>query len=242
MNCLAIDDEPLALNVIKEYCERIDFLNLVTTCTSAMEALKYLNTQKVDLLFLDIQMPHISGLEFIKTLSSPPILIFTTAFPQHALEGFDLNALDYLLKPIPFDRFLQAVNKAFDLHNLRNKGISAQDTPTNTTARAKPEYLMIKVEYSTKKINLKDIEYIEGLKDYVKIYIEHKPILTKSTMKNIESKLPEDEFVRVHKSFIVSLSHIKAIENNRIIIGDKYIPVGNQYKQKFNGIVKNHLL
>ena len=242
MNCLAIDDEPLALNVIKEYCERIDFLCLVDTCTSAVEALKYLNTQKIDLLFLDIQMPHISGLEFIKTLSFPPILIFTTAYSQHALEGYELNVLDYLVKPIPFDRFLQAINKAYDLYNLRQKDRTTPLIQADNLTQSNTEYLMIKVEYSTKKINLKDIEYIEGLKDYVKIYIEHKPVLTKSTMKNIESKLPSNQFLRVHKSYIVSLAHINTIENNRIIIGNKYIPIGNQYKQSFNDIVKEHLL
>jgi DNA-binding LytR/AlgR family response regulator len=239
MNCLAIDDEPLALNVIKDFCKKISYLHLVGTCTSAAEAIKFLSQHEINLVFLDIHMPHISGLEFIKSLSSPPLVIFTTAFTEHALQGFELSAVDYLVKPIPFERFLKAVNKAYELINLRNKNVLAASQTSNGSLSG---YLMVKVEYSTVKLNFNDIIYIEGLKDYIKIYTGGRPILTKSTMINIEEKLPSEHFIRVHKSYIVSVSKISKIENNRIIFGEKRIPVGNRYKINFSNMIKKYQL
>jgi two-component system LytT family response regulator len=239
MNCLAIDDEPLALNVIKDFCKKINYLNLVATCTGAADAIKYLSQENIDLIFLDIHMPHITGLEFIKSLSNPPLVIFTTAYTEHALQGFESNAIDYLVKPVPFERFLKAVNKAYELINLRKKN------PVNISQKKDnimSGYLMVKVAYSTIKINFSDILYIEGLKDYIKIYTGSRPVLTKSTMINIEEKLPAEHFIRVHKSYIVSISKINKIENNRIIFGEKRIPVGNNYKINFNNIIKKYLL
>lgn len=233
MNCIAIDDEPLALNVIKDFCSKVSFLDLVTTCTSAVEAVKVLNRHEIGLIFLDIQMPHLSGIEFIKTLSNPPMVIFTTAYSEHALMGFELNAVDYLVKPIPFDRFFKAVSKAYELYNLRQKHSIPVQGSIDAPQQTHPEYIMIKVEYSTVKVNLTDIFYIEGLKDYVKIVTPQKNYLTKSTMKNMEEKLPGEFFVRVHKSYIVSIDRINKIENNRIVINEKYIPVGDQFKESF---------
>jgi DNA-binding LytR/AlgR family response regulator len=181
-------------------------------------------------------MPNLSGLEFIKTLYNPPMIIFTTAYSEHALMGFELNAVDYLVKPIPFDRFFKAVSKAYELYNLRKKHTVAEKG-NSEMQQSHQEYILIKVEYSTVKVNLADINYIEGLKDYVKIITKDKNYLTKSTMKNMEEKLPSDFFVRVHKSYIVSLDKIKKIENNRIIIGEKYVPVGDQFKEAFNNII-----
>lgn len=232
MQCIALDDEPLALNVIRDYCSKVSYLNLAGTFTSAVEASKELTGRQVDLIFLDIQMPHITGIEFIKTLSNPPITIFTTAYSEHALEGFELDAIDYLVKPIPFDRFLKAVNKAYEIYSLRNLGNIASEGEQSDNDR-KASYMLVKVEYSTVKVNFGDIIYIEGVKDYVKIVTLKKTLLTKSTMKHIEEKLPADEFVRVHKSYLVSLTKIEKIENNRIIFGEKYIPVGEYYKDGF---------
>lgn len=241
MNCIAIDDEPLALNIIKDFCSKVSFLNLVATTTSAVEAVKILNKHEIGLLFLDIQMPNLSGIEFIKTLVNPPMVIFTTAYSEHALMGFELNVVDYLVKPIPFERFFKAVSKAYELYSLRKNHASPVQT-INENYQAQPGYILIKVEYSTVKVDLADIFYIEGLKDYVKIVASSKNYLTKSTMKNMEEKLPESLFVRVHKSYIVSWNKINKIENNRIIIKDKYIPVGEQYKDAFYSIINKKRL
>ena len=231
MNCLAIDDEPLALTIIEDFTAKIPFVKLVATCTSAMEAMEILNKTKIDLIFLDINMPHLSGTEFLRSMDSTPMVIFTTAYSEYAVEGFDLNAIDYLVKPIAWDRFLRAVNKAYELYNLK------QGKTNNETVRAETNYILVKADYATVKINLNEILYIEGLKDYVKIYCGPRPVITKTTMKNIEKKLPSARFLRIHKSFIISLSKIDSIENQRVIIGDKRIPVGDQYKDGFNDII-----
>lgn len=229
MNCIAIDDEPLALNVIEEFCKKIDFLHLDARFTSAIQAIDYLARSKPDLIFLDIQMPHVTGLQFLKTLNQPPMVIFTTAYSNYALEGFNVDAVDYLLKPIAFDRFLKATSKAYNLYSLTRKAQPAEE---------QEKYLLVKVEYSTVKINADEILYIEGLKDYVKIYTGAKFIMTKSTMKHIEERLPQDKFIRIHKSYIVSVPKIKAIEYNRVLVGDKQIPIGNQFKQGFNEMIR----
>lgn len=241
MKCIAIDDEPLAINVIKDFCQKIDYINLLATFNSAVDAVKILNHTQVDLIFLDIQMPHLSGLEFIKSCTNPPLVIFTTAFSEHALQGFEVNAIDYLIKPIPFDRFFKAVNKAYELFNLRNSNQLTTHVP-EPIIQQQADYFMIKVEYSTVKVEFKNILYIEGLKDYVKIYAGSRPLLTKSTMKNIEEKLPSDQFIRIHKSFIVSIAHIQVIENNRIVMGEKRLPIGDQYKDSFYAILNKNRL
>ncbi len=235
MKCLAIDDEPLALNIIKNFCSKIDFIDLIATCTNPVEAIRILNHQEISLIFLDIQMPNITGLEFLRAVNKPPLVIFTTAYSNYALDGFDLNAIDYLVKPFAFERFFRAVNKAYEISQLR-KNKFTQAIPPEAYHNT-PRHLMIKVEYRTVRIELDEILYIEGLKDYVKIYNGIKPVLTKTTLKNLEDKLPKDEFIRVHKSFIISFSKIFSIENNRILIGEKLIPVGNQYKTQFYELV-----
>jgi DNA-binding LytR/AlgR family response regulator len=247
MNCLAIDDEPLALNIIEEFCSKIDFLTLVKKCNSAFEAIEVVNKKSIDLIFLDIHMPDISGLDFFKSIPNPPLVIFTTAYSEFALEGFELNAVDYLVKPIPFSRFFMAVNRAFELFNLRraeNEGTEPVSTSKQNKleANANEKFLLIKVEYSTVRVDYSSILYIEGLKDYIKIYTTEKMLLTKSTMKNIQSKLPALMFFRVHKSFIVSFDYIRKIENNRIVINDKYIPIGEQYKEEFYKYVNKNRL
>ena len=229
MKCLAIDDEPLALDVIKDFVEKTSFLNLKATCNNALEALELIQNEGIDLIFLDINMPNISGIEFLKSLKNAPLVIFTTAYSEHALEGFELDAIDYLVKPIAFDRFIKAVNKAYEIYTLYNykyKEFGASTIPEN-------DFIFVNAEYSTVKINLNEILFIEGLKDYIKIYNGPRPILTLCSMKKMENKLPSNQFIRVHKSFIVSIHHINAIERNFIVMGEKKIPIGETYKEAF---------
>jgi DNA-binding LytR/AlgR family response regulator len=234
MNCIAIDDEPLALDIIKRFSSELRFINLIGTYTNPLDSIKVLNDVEIDLIFLDIEMPNITGFNFLKSLSTVPLIIITTAFPEHALQGFEVSAVDYLLKPFSFERFVKAVTKAFELNSLR-KGISHFGTHDS-------EFLLVRVDYNTVKIDINTILYIEGLKDYVKIYCSSRPILTKTTLKNFEAKLPSVNFIRVHKSYIVSLSKVKSIENNRIIIGEARIPIGDQFKCQFYEKLKERMI
>jgi DNA-binding LytR/AlgR family response regulator len=240
MNCIIVDDEPLAQLVIEEYVKTIPFLTLMGKCSSAFEAFDQLRTQKIDLIFLDIHMPNVSGIDFIGALDNKPYFIFTTAYSEHALEGFNLNAVDYLLKPIPFERFLKAVNKVYELYMLRNSKI---ETKQDTVAEVKrtDDFIMVKSDYQSHRINLNDVLFIEGLKDYVKIYlVTGKPIVTLNSLKNLADKLPVEMFIRVHKSYIVAINKINSIVRNRIIIGDKWIPIGENFKDTFQEIMRKH--
>jgi two-component system LytT family response regulator len=238
MNCIAIDDEPLALDIISEFCTKISYLNLIGTFTNPMDAVELLNSNEIDLIFLDIHMPHINGLEFLKLLYNPPLIIYVTAYKEHAFQGFEYDAVDYLIKPFSFDRFTKSINKAYQFLKLKNLGESTCEDKLGISCG----FIMVKVEYSTIRVNLDDILYIEGLKDYVKIYSGVKPILTKTTMKNIVEKLPPDRFLRVHKSYIVSVDKIDMIENNRIIIGKERIPVGESFRIPFLKMVNRNLI
>lgn len=242
MRCIAIDDEPLALNIIENFCSKIPFVSLEKCFNSAMDAIDYLKSNKVDLMFLDINMPHLTGVEFVPILENPPMIVFTTAYQNYAITGFDLNATDYIVKPFSFDRFVQAVNKAYDVYKLRMNSV----TPTSLLSESGDKYLMIKVEYSTVKVLLKDIIYIEGLKDYIKICTFGKNYVTKSTMKNISDKLHLTEFMRIHKSFIVSINKIDMFENNHILCrtnsGIVKLPLGSQYKDDFNKLIEDNKL
>jgi DNA-binding LytR/AlgR family response regulator len=238
MNCIIVDDEPLAQQVIEEYTKMLPFLKLVGKCSSAFEAYDVLRTEKVDLIFLDIHMPNVSGIDFISSLENKPYFIFTTAYSEHALEGFNLSAMDYLLKPIPFERFLKAVNKVYDIYTLR--GGKRETKGDMVEARKPDEFIMVKSEYQTQRISLDDITHIEGLKDYVKIYlVSGKPVVTLNSLKNMAEKLPE-AFIRVHKSYIVSINKINSIVRNRIIIGEKWIPIGENFKDVFYEIIRKH--
>jgi len=229
MKCLAIDDEPLALDVIEDLAGKVSFLELRAKCDNAMEALNLMQKDTIDLIFLDIQMPDISGIDFVKSLGKAPLVIFTTAFSEYALNGFELNAVDYLVKPIAFERFLKAVNKAYEIYSLNEYKQKA----SIFSGKPVDEFILVNADYSSIKINLNEIQYIEGLKDYLKIYTGPKPILTLSTMKRLENKLPTDRFIRVHKSYIVALAFIDGIEKNKIIIGTNRIPIGETYKNNF---------
>jgi DNA-binding LytR/AlgR family response regulator len=238
LNCIAIDDEPSALRIIREFCSKIQSVNMIGTFTNPYDSIYTINNNQVDLIFLDIVMPQVSGLEFLKTLYKPPMVVFTTAFKEYAFEGFENDAVDYLVKPFAFERFLKAVNKAFQLSRFKNPVIAANDE-THVIPKG---FLMVKVEYTTIRVDLIDILYIEGLKDYVKIHTEGKLILTKTTMKNLIEKLPSDSFLRVHKSYIISLVKIDMIENSRIVIGNQRIPIGESYRSSFYEMISRNLI
>jgi DNA-binding LytR/AlgR family response regulator len=238
INCIAIDDDPASLKLIREYSSRIQFINLAGTFSNPFEAVQTINNNQVDLIFLDIVMPQISGLEFLKTLYNPPMTIFMTAFREYASDGFECDAVDYLVKPVSFERFSKAVNKAFQLIRLK----APAGEPVQEPEGVSQGFLMVKVEYTTIRINLNDILYIEGLKDYVKIYAEGRLILTKTTMKNIIERLPAGLFLRVHKSYIISVDKIDMIENNRIVIGSQRIPIGESYRSSFFEMINRNLI
>ena len=230
IRCLIIDDEPLAIELLEDFVSKISFLTLEKSCSSAFEAISVIQEGNIDLIFSDIEMPEFTGIEFIKSLEKKPLFIFTTAYSHYAVEGFNLNAVDYLVKPIPFHRFLTAVNRAQELFELKTEAeIPIQPSLTMQSS----DFIFVKSEYENLKVNLNTIRYIEGLKDYIKIYTnDPKPILTLNSLKAFEEKLP-DNFIRVHRSFIVSLNHINSVQRNRIIIDKVYIPIGQNYKDDF---------
>ncbi len=244
MKCLIVDDEPLAVDLIESFVKKIPYLNLVGSCSNAFDAMEKMQDEDIDLLFLDIQMPNLTGIEWVKSMNKAPMIIFTTAYSNYAVDGFNLNAVDYLVKPIPFERFLKAVNKAYEYFRLHNQ--AKKDRPVNETANSLlGKFIMVKADYSLVKIDLDKIQYVEGLRDYLKIYIDdnnHKPILTLNSLKKIEDILPSDHFIRVHRSFIVSIGKIEAIQKHRIIIGKERIPIGEIYKNDFYDLMdKNNL-
>jgi len=233
---IAIDDEPLALALISDYIRKTGFLELTGEFDNPLDALDFLTENVVELIVLDIQMPDLSGIDFIKTLLHPPKIIFTTAFAKYAIEGFKVNATDYLLKPFSYQEFLMAVQKAKKQIDL--EAGSATKVETNN------QFLFLKSEYRIRKISFSDILYIEGLKDYVKVYLQSdtKPVLSLNTIKSLEEKLPSDQFMRVHRSFIVNIQKIETIERSRIVFGDTYIPVSEQYKEKFHEFIERNFI
>lgn len=238
MKVLAVDDEPLALSVIETFAKQISVIESITLKTSAVEALEFLQSNKIDLIYLDINMPYLSGIEFAKLIPESTMVVFTTAYEQYALTGFDLSAVDYIVKPFSFDRFLKATMKAVELLALKNReGVYSVQSENYSE-----DYLMIKVEYSTVKVKIDDILCVEGLKDYVKIFTESKNYVTKSTMKNVEERLSSDKFMRVHKSYIVNLDKMTAFENNLIVIDDLKIPLSGGYRDSFVSFLDKYKL
>lgn len=225
MKCIAVDDEPLALQVITKYCEKISFLQLEKVFTNTDEAKEYLQHNAVDLIFLDIQMPDINGVQFYKNLTVKPQVIFTTAFKDYAVEGFNVDAIDYLLKPFEYDRFLKATYKAKEYLEF----LSSQELQLNS--------LYVKVNYEMMKINLKDIELIEALDDYIKIYIKPTPVLTLMTLKSMLDKLPPKEFARIHRSYIVPLSKIEKFSKNKVTVAGKEVPIGSSYSDVYERLI-----
>jgi DNA-binding LytR/AlgR family response regulator len=235
LSCILVDDEPLALKLVESYVLKTPFLNLKGSCLNAFEAMKLLHSQKIDLVFLDIQMPDLNGMEFSKTILPETKIIFTTAFKDYAFEGFKVDAIDFLLKPFNYAEFLKAAQKALERIPTRE----AQETKSAT-----PDFIFVKSEYKQVKINLQEVFYFEGLKDYVKIWLtsQSKPVLTLMSLKTLEEELPAEKFMRVHRSFIVALDKINAIERGQILIHEQRITVAEQYKTKFQNFIGNKSL
>ena len=235
LSCAIVDDEPLALDLLETYVEKTPFLQIKGKYASAVEAMKGLQEQPVDLLFLDIQMPELDGLEFSHMVIPETRIIFTTAFEQYALDSYRVNALDYLLKPISYRDFLEASNKALQWFELKNAADGTVDSAGDD------EYIYVKSEYKLIQIRLKDILYIEGLKDYVKIYVETeaRPIMSLMSLKSLEERLPTSRFLRVHCSYIVQKSKIRLIDRGRIVFGKEYIPISDSYKQDLQTYLNN---
>lgn len=226
LKCIAIDDEELALELLEDNISKVPFLQLVATSGNPIEAINIIQQQQVDLVFLDIQMPGLTGLQLIQSLPNKPMFILVTAYEKYALEGFNLNVVDYLVKPVPLNRFIQACNKAWELYQLKNKSATA-------TKEIEPEYFFINVDYSHLKVVFSDILWVEGLKDYIKIHLKSnsKPIVARISMKSIEDQLPASKFIRIQKSYIVSKDHIVALRKNSVFIGATELPIGENYKE-----------
>ena len=237
LKCIAVDDEPLALDIIEDYISKVPFLELVKRTENAIEALQMVQAGGVDIVFLDIQMPELTGIQFLKIASGKADYILTTAYSQYALESYDLNVSDYLLKPIAFDRFYKAVEK---VHNKTKAAAPVETIQTfmAPVAAAAPvnavqDFIFVKTEHKIQKIELDDILYIEGLKDYISIFTKNERVITLQNMKKMDETLPKGQFIRVHKSYIIALDKIESIERSRIAINDKIIPIGDTYRDEF---------
>ena len=233
---IAIDDEPLALQLIVDYIQKTPDLMLAGQFENPLEAAQYISKHHIDIVFTDIQMPGLNGIEFTRSMVNGPVVIFTTAFDKYAIEGFKLDIADYLLKPFTYEEFLISVHKA--------ERIIRSITKPPDEVLSNNEFLFLKSDYKIKRINFQNILYIEGLKEYVKVYTMHsdKPVLSLSSLKILEIKLPADKFMRVHRSFIVNLEKIETIDRSRIVFGKKYIPIGDQYKDKFQEFLDRNFL
>jgi two-component system LytT family response regulator len=231
MKCVIIDDEPLAVELLVEFVGRVDSLELVTTFTNAIDAISIINQSQIDLIFLDIEMPHFSGIDFINAIEKKPLIIFTTAYSDYAVEGFNLGAVDYLVKPIPFNRFLKSVLRAQQIFIPKSLPIA---NSTVNTPEIEHDFMFVRAEYENVKLNFADILFIEGLKDYVKIYTtDNKYTLTLISLIKLENLLSSKGFARVHRSYIINIKHVKSIQKNKILIADKRIPISESYKTSF---------
>ena len=233
MRCIIIDDEPLVRELLEDYMKQVPFFELVKSCKSALEALESLQKEQIDIIFLDIQMPRLNGLQFLRSLNHPPLVIMVTAYEKYAVDSFNLQVVDYILKPFSFDRFLKACNRAADLFHLKNSAMYLETT--------KNHEFFVNVEYTLVKIVVADVDYIEGLKDYIKIYLSSKtkPILTRMSQKSIEAKLPVGTFIRTHKSFLVAISKITTIKRDFVCIGTTEIPVSETFRENISRVLKS---
>ncbi|MCB9307802.1 MAG: response regulator transcription factor [Lewinellaceae bacterium] len=240
LKVLIVDDEPLALDVLETYISQMPELQLVKRCSNALEANDVLKSNEIDLMFLDIQMPQLTGIDFVKTLSRPPMVVFTTAYPNYAIQGFDLNALDYLLKPISLERFVKAVNKA-----VEHADLSQRDGMQGGSGEGQ-EFFFVKADKKLVKVNFDDIIYIEGLKDYVIIRLLHGRVITLQTMKSLEDRLPQGQFKRIHRSYIVAMDKITAIEGNMVEVQEKdkpkLLPIGKNYRDDLLVLIEKNRL
>jgi len=234
MRCISVDDEPRALEIIDNFISKIDFLDLVGKFRNPMDAMEFLLKNKIDLIFLDINMPDITGTEFVKILNQKTMVIFTTAYSEYAIESYELDAIDYLLKPFEFNRFLKAVIKANEIIKVRS-GVEIKETVYESPISNK---IQLKSGSETFHINIDDIKYVEGLGNYVNVYTTEQKIATYTSLKNFIEKLPAERFLRIHKSYIVSINHIKSFENHQVKIDDKTIPIGKNYRRYFMELMK----
>ncbi len=230
INCIAIDDERLALDLLEDNISKVPYLQLVARCENGMEAMQVLQERSVDLIFLDIQMPGLTGLQFIQSITQKPMFILVTAYEKYALEGFNLDVIDYLVKPVSLDRFVKACNKALDYYQLKIKSNDAGD--------GNIDYLFVNVDYSLLKVIFSDIMWIEGLKDYIKIHLKSssKPVVTRMPMKSIEEALPSSKFIRIHKSYIVSSAYVTSVRKNSVFVGPAELPVSESYPEALSVI------
>lgn len=235
LKCLIVEDEPLARNLMTEYVKKVSYLELVNACSNPLDALEVLRNHHIDLLFLDIQMPEITGITLLKTLQKKPLVILTTAYSEYAIESYELDVVDYLLKPITFDRFLKAVDKASQ-RITAPKTISASENPEGNT----PPFVFVKDGTKLVKIQWADILYVEGLKDYVTIHTRTQKVITLQRLKTLETQLPSDKFIRVHHSYIIALSAIDAIHKGEIQIGNAFIPISDSYKKSFREFIEKN--
>jgi len=234
IRCLVVDDEPLALDILEDYIRKVPFLTLVKTTTSAIEGLSLVQSDAIDLVFLDVQMPELTGIQFLKIINGKCDVILTTAYSQYALDGYELDVVDYLLKPIAFDRFYKAAQKV--LQNSTNNHPVPSEQVSNSNSH---DFIFVKTEHKIQEIYLDDILYIEGLKDYISIFTHTERIITLQNMKKMEESLPVKSFIRVHKSYIIALGKIESIERSRIQIGEKIIPIGDTYREYFFKQIEN---
>ncbi|MGZ3754249.1 MAG: LytR/AlgR family response regulator transcription factor [Mucilaginibacter sp.] len=241
IRCLVVDDEPLALHILEDYISKVPFLELVKSTTNPIEALTLVQEGNIDLVFLDVQMPELTGIQFLKISNGKTKVILTTAYSQYALEGYELDVVDYLLKPIAFDRFFKSAQKAQGVIQPHVKQAAAEPVHQIQPQQQQPDFssdfIFVKSEYKIQKVYLHQILFIEGLKDYISIFTENERIITLQNMKKMEDTLPEKHFIRVHKSYIVALNKIDSIERSRIFIGDKIIPVGDTYRDHFFKVI-----
>ncbi|MEN2488158.1 LytTR family DNA-binding domain-containing protein [Flavobacterium sp. B11] len=231
MKCVIIDDEPLAVELLQDFVKKVDTLELINTFNNAIDAVSFINQNNVDLIFLDIQMPHFSGIDFLNTIEKKPLVIFTTAYSDYAVEGFNLGAVDYLVKPIPFHRFLKAVVRAQQVL----QPVTTQTLAENNNApEIDQDFMFVRAEYENVKLNFADILFIEGLKDYVKIYTtDNKFTLTLISLIKLENLLSSKGFARIHRSYIINIKHVKSIQKNKVLISDKRVPISESYKNTF---------
>jgi two-component system, LytTR family, response regulator len=236
INCIVVDDEPLAIEILREYINRIPFLEITGSFTSALECIDFLKHNNVDLLFLDIQMEELTGIQLLRVLKEKPEVIFTTAYDTYALQGFELDVADYLLKPISFERFIRAVEKVHEKLALLHRPVSV---PRDATAPDANDFFFVKTESRLQKVFFNDIFYIEGMGDYLRIVTAKERIMTLQNFKKLEAALPEERFIRVHRSYVIALDKIISIERNRIKIADQLIPIGDSYRKPFFALIES---
>jgi DNA-binding LytR/AlgR family response regulator len=236
MNCIAVDDEPLALKLLQDNISKVPFLKLTAACSDAFEAMKALQENKIDLIFIDIQMPGLTGLQFIGSLQNKPLVIFITAYKQYALESYDLAVVDYLVKPVALDRFIKACNRAKEINEL--KVMKQQGSATSAAA-----YFFLNVDYSQVKVMFEDIIWMEGLRDYVKINLKStkKPLIIRTSLKAIETELPHNKFIRIHKSYLVAIAEISAVRKNSLFVKEMELPVGETFREVIEKLIRKDL-